>query len=469
MESQSEKTNTPGFITKNHIGKLRKIILFLLLFILTPEAYNQVQVRESPPSGYRTRIRNYIDTLRIVDTHEHLFNPDLLKQSTLLDFMLLFNMQNYYDFVSSGLPRNTFLTLVGDSLSISGKWDLIEPYWKGSGNTAYNRVSLIAADHLFGIDDINRTTIGPLSDKIRNAYKGNWFNYVAEEKCRFDFIIQDGDRMGPEYKKIRYVSRYTPWITVRSKYRVDSISVMQVSEIKTLEDFVASLEDKLIQDLKNKGIVGIKINMAYSRSLNVERVKTEAARKVFRSLMDNKEYEHMTWQTAKPLQDYMVIKLLELADKHDLPVAIHTGIQTGNGNRLENSNPLLLANLFQDFPAVRFSLFHGSYPFGGELATLAKNYPNVYIDMCWLYAIAPSYSERYLHEWLETVPANKIMAFGGDYNNIENVYGELVVAKQIITRVLTDKVRERYMSEERAMAIAKMILHDNAVSFYKLR
>lgn len=51
------------------------------------------------------------------------------------------------------------------------------------------------------------------------------------------------------------------------------------------------------------------------------------------------------------------------------------------------------------------------FEIGGELSTLAKKSRNVYLGMCWLYIISPSKSERYLHEWLETVPANKIRAF----------------------------------------------------------
>lgn len=141
----------------------------------------------------------------------------------------------------------------------------------------------------------------------------------------------------------------------------------------------------------------------------------------------------------------------------------------GDGNYIENSNPTLLANLFHKYRDVRFILFHGGYPFGSELASLAKNFRHVYIDLCWLYIISPSYAERNLHEWLETVPANKIMAFGGDYHNAENVYGHLLFAREIVTRVLTEKVRERYFSEEEAIKIASMIFHDNAVRIFGLK
>ena len=147
---------------------------------------------------------------------------------------------------------------------------------------------------------------------------------------------------------------------------------------------------------------------------------------------------------------------------------IHTGLQTGNGNIIENSKPTHLVNLFSEYPDVTFILYHGSFPYGGELTTIAKYFPNVCIDMCWMYVISPSYSERYLNEWIETVPASKIMGFGGDYLNVENAYGHLLMAKQVITRVLTSKVKEGYLSENEAINIARMILHDNAVRIFKL-
>jgi len=195
-------------------------------------------------------------------------------------------------------------------------------------------------------------------------------------------------------------------------------------------------------------------------------VDKETAEKIFTKIQNSKN--PLPFDSVKPLSDYMWHRTIELARKYNKPIQIHTGLQAGDGNYIENSNPALLANLFLKYRDVKFILFHGGYPYGSELATLAKNFQNVYIDLCWLYIISPSYSERYLHEWLETVPANKIMAFGGDYHNIENVYGHLLFAKQIIANVLTEKVKDGYFSEEEAIKFADMMLHDNAVNLFKL-
>jgi len=266
----------------------------------------------------------------------------------------------------------------------------------------------------------------------------------------------------------RYAKRFESWLTVRSKYGIDSLAILQLDPIYTLEDFVKSLNLAFENEVK-KGMTVVKIFIAYSRTLSSEKVETEAARKVFHSLVNGDEDHVISFKDAKPLQDYMLYRLLDLAEKHKIPVAFHTGLQTGPGNIISNSNPTLLTNLFKDYPGINFVLYHGSYPFGGELSALAKNYKNVYIDMNWVWSISPTYSERYLNEWLETVPAGRLIAFGGDCMAAENVFSELIRSKHIISDVLCHKVSDGYLSESEAKTIARMILYDNAAKLYNLQ
>jgi predicted TIM-barrel fold metal-dependent hydrolase len=185
--------------------------------------------------------------------------------------------------------------------------------------------------------------------------------------------------------------------------------------------------------------------------------------------MSDSGSQPLDFEIVKPLQDYMMHRIIQLARKYDLPMQIHTGLQAGDGNIIANANPSHLNNLFLQYRDVRFLLMHGAYPYGGELSALAKNFQNVYIDMCWMYIISPSYSERYLHEWLETVPANKILAFGGDYHNVENTYGHALMARAVVSKVLIEKTASGYLTEEEATEIAGWILRDNAISFFKIK
>jgi len=446
--------------------RIRTLVLFLIVCI-TP-CSGQVLPGSAPAAGYEERIRGYIDTMRIFDTHEHLFEPTLLKEADFFDFTILLQQNSFDDLVSAGMPLSYFDRLYSGSLTPSAKWKLIEPYWKKSFNTTANRVLLLAIKDLYGINSLNSSTVETLTQRMKKSYEGDWFNTIIRDSCRIDHIIQSGDSLQSGKGTVKYAYRFGPWLTVRTKYSIDSLAIMQVDPIYTLEDFVKSLNLSFEKALKN-GMVAVKINFAYNRSLKIENVSVEAARKVFRTLVNGNEDLKMSYMDAKPLQDYMVHQLLKMAQKAKMPVAFHTGIQAGTGNTIENSNPALLSPIFFQYPDINFVLFHGSYPFGGELSCLVKTYKNAFIDMNWTYTISPGFTVRYLNEWLETVPASKIMAFGGDQRCVEITYGNLVLAREIISGVLTAKVRDGYLTESEAITVAKMILHDNGKQFYNIR
>jgi len=82
--------------------------------------------------------------------------------------------------------------------------------------------------------------------------------------------------------------------------------------------------------------------------------------------------------------------------------------------------------------------------------------------------ISPAVGRRALDEWLETVPGNKIMAFGGDYRIPEGAYAHAVMAREVVAKVLAAKVEEGYFSEGEAKTLAKRLLHDNAYELFRL-
>jgi predicted TIM-barrel fold metal-dependent hydrolase len=445
---------------------MKSIYFFLIWSSIPVLTTAQVRVKPSPSKGFEQRISAYIDNMTIVDTHEHLMSMSALKERTTLDFMVLLQHYSALDLQSAGSPP--IYKIRDDAvLSIQDKWDILKPSWEGSKNTAYNRATLLAADELFGVDDINESTVELLSERINKAYQNeNWINYMVEKKCKIDFLIQDSEDRSFGTDGFRYVKRLDHFVHIHAKEHIQSVAEEQNMRIETLDDLVQALE-KAFENAKEKGIVGIKTALAYDRILHFRDESKEDAEKIFRKLMDSPAEYYYAFDEVRPLQDYMMHRLLDIARDNQLPVQVHTGLHI-NKNHIENSNPIHLTNLFFEYPDVKFVLFHGSYPYGGELSAIAKNFPNVYIDMCWLYVISPSYSERYLNEWLETVPASKIMAFGGDYLNVENAYAHLLFAKQLITKVLVDKVRSGYFSESEATGIAQMMLHDNAVNLFKL-
>ena len=444
-----------------------KLKATLILAFISLIVQAQVRIYPEAKPGYEQRIRDHIENMRIVDTHEHLMNPAGIANSNMCDFTLLLHHYADDDIKSAGMSKTTFDGMLDDkSLTILEKWNAIKPHWENSKNTAYNRVVLLTIKKLFGFDNLDETTVEPLSAAIKEAYKTDWHKTIFEDRCKMDFIIVDGnDRSFGDPAIFRYVTRFN-YLRLASESDMVKLAAQNDMKIQTLDDLLASLDKDFQQALK-KGFEAVKVGDAYHRSLYFEDVKKEKAEEVFKMIMKSKE--PLPSETIKPLSDYMMHRIIELARKHNKPIQIHTGLQAGDGNYISNSNPVLLANLFLQYRDVKFVLFHGGYPYGSELASLGKNFQNVYIDLCWLYIISPSYSERYLHEWLETIPTNKIMAFGGDYHNAENVYGHMLFAKEIIGNVLVEKVRDGYFSEEEALKVATMMLHDNAVNLFGLK
>ena len=164
----------------------------------------------------------------------------------------------------------------------------------------------------------------------------------------------------------------------------------------------------------------------------------------------------------------MMHALLRLADQRGLTVQVHTGIQEGNGNVIADSNPVNLTNCFLEYENITFDIFHMGYPYTQELSNLAKNFRNVNIDMCWGHIISPEAARRALSEWLDAVPANKIIAFGGDYCFVDGVYGHQKLARENVATVLADKVADGSFDLDRAKQIAHWLFVDNPARILKL-
>jgi hypothetical protein len=404
--------------------------MFFLLSSLFTHA--QINVSGLPKEGFEERIRSAVNDIRIIDTHEHLLTEeDRLKNTSPIDFSYLFRHYAKEDLISSVNNKGVIELLYRSDFSLEDRWSLFEPIYESSKNTGYLKVAQIAARDLFGISEINKNTISLLSKRMNEANKPGWYNYVLKEKSKIDFSIMDMGHRKFDEKFYRHVERFDQFIQISSKAEVIGYGNQINIEVKNLSDYVAVLRKNFEKGIDFK-MIGVKSGLAYSRILKYDNVSEKQASSIFDKLMNGTVIDQME---IKALQDYLMHRLLNLIDEYDIPFQIHTGLHAGNGNTITNSNPTHLANLFMEYPEVDFCLFHGGYPYGGELSTLAKNFPNVFIDMCWLYIISPSYSERYLHEWLETVPANKIMAFGGDYNFVEGVYAHAVMAREVISNV----------------------------------
>ena len=158
---------------------------------------------------------------------------------------------------------------------------------------------------------------------------------------------------------------------------------------------------------------------------------------------------------------------VEKCTEYGLPLQIHTGYLAGNWKSLEQGRPFKLNNLLLKYQNTKFILLHGGYPWYPEAGVLAKNFPNVYLDIVWLPQVSREAAVDALHQWLDSIPYNKFF-WGGDCSIIEGSAGALVEMRDVLAQVLAERVDGGQMSLELAEDMAVKILRENAIRVFQM-
>jgi predicted TIM-barrel fold metal-dependent hydrolase len=425
---------------------------------------------------------DHINTLEIIDTHEHL--PCKEEDRDMEADVLQEYLAHYFnrDLISAGFPNAEYDRLIEEDMSVGDRWKMVEPYWEACRYTGYGRALDITARDIYGVDRIDSSTIEELNNKFEKTKKPGHFKKILKDKCKIKTSLLNVETLSTDYDPREERSIHCDKELYSPVYRVGKLvhpdfwsqikNIEKQSEVK-ITSFSSWLEatETMIEKAYEMGAVALKNALAYVRTLRYDRVTRAQAEEEFNRIFSTShmpDWHELPAPTGKAFQDYMFHFILDIANKKNLVVQIHTGIQEGSGNILSNSNPELLSNLFLEYPDVTFDLFHISYPYQAELTVLAKNFSNVFIDMCWAHIVSPNASVNSLLEWFDTVPLNKISAFGGDYLFIDGVYGHLKLAQQDVAKALAIKVGDGLFDMEKAKEVAGMLFYKNPRNIFKL-
>jgi uncharacterized protein len=225
-----------------------------------------------------------------------------------------------------------------------------------------------------------------------------------------------------------------------------------------------------LADNKKKGGVAMKFEAAYFRPLHFSDPPRERAEAIY------SKYRPGGVPSAEEyriFQDYVFRLLIDEAGKLNLPVHFHSAVGIGDYFSMRNGNPLNLENVVRDprYSKVNFVLIHGGYPYTLDMIwmTAAKN---VYTDSSLMgYYVYPSELKNILKQWISLFP-DKIM-FGSDAFPFNEAVGAEETfwlaarsARTGLAAALAELVSEGAFSEEKALELAHMYLHDNAAKLY---
>jgi hypothetical protein len=417
-----------------------------------------------------------IEKLPVIDCHEHTVGPreELGKKEPIASLI-----QGYVqsDLISAGISQKELDILNDDSVDTEKKWDIFEKFWKRIRFTAYGRVTRTIMEDLYGEKEISPESLMRIRDKLIQPTRETYDSLLdrANIKLMLSDVLGDLDSLKRfiegkffDYNRIRFLFSLPQFHNnVRSFDFLQKVGSLLDRHITSLEDYLESVFE-LIKRAKERGVIGIKDQSAYIRTLDYQLVPRYEAEKLFnRILSDPRNF--LGWPESKPLNDYLFHQFMNFAKELNLPVQIHTGHMAGIRNRIEKTNAVLLTNIFELYQDVKFDLFHGNWPYIGEILFLGKNYPNVHIDLCWVNIIDPIYSEELYSRAVLTVPHVKINGFGGDYFDVpEYIVCHLKIARENMTRALVRLIKINWIDEDSAVEIARSWLFENPRSLFNL-
>jgi len=435
----------------------------------------------APKSGLlEQRLLASFEKLEIADTHEHFFDErDRISQH--VDFFTLAQGYTTSDLVSAGLSAESSRLIRNEQAPEMERWQAFEKYWKYTRYTGYGQALRLAVHDLYGGKDVSASTIHEINEAIRARNKPGIYRYILRERARIRFCVEDDSCGGcikigstkENFDLFVLARRFDKFIVPATPSDMKQLESATGVSITSLENLERAAERSFEQNLA-EGMSVVKIGLAYMRDLLFQEVEKADAERDFEALMRAERPAPQGFRTAfvrpfRRLEDYMFHHVMRLADAHHVPVQIHTGLFAGNGNAITNSKPTHLINTFLLYPRIQFDLFHLGIPYQEELGILAKSFPNVYADFCWAYVVSPEVSRRALAEFLESVPVNKILGFGGDYKYPELSYAHAKMARRALAQVMAVKVENGLCNEQEAFEIGRLVLYQNAARLFAWR
>ncbi len=409
----------------------------------------------------RERVLEELQGLRTVDCHSH---TKLRKDYYGGGPFDLFTLGGYFE---RDIESTTGQAPYAGASSDEEKWNVLRGVLAKARNVSYWRHSLVVYRELLGFEDaeLDDDNWQRLSAAIsEKSADDGWYDHVTNEVCGLQTQVrnvpwfQDWE---PEY--FTATLRMERALALHDRETRRGLEEYMDASIGSLADakrMLAQLTERYVK----RGAVGIKLAHAYERTLASDNVPEATAARCFDRMLSG---GRIGPADIRCLQDHLIYYLADLAGQMGLVFQIHTGVQR-NWRNLPDSNPLHLIPLLAAFPDVRFDLFHAGYPWSREMGMLAKHYPNVWLNMAWMYCVSVAASRQLLSEWIDLVPGYRLLGFGSDVGFPEFIYGHLVMARSCVADVLAAKVERDFLSEEEAVSLARRMFRDNAIELYGL-
>jgi len=222
-----------------------------------------------------------------------------------------------------------------------------------------------------------------------------------------------------------------------------------------------------VETARADGFVALKSIIAYRTGLAAQPTSRGEAAAAFGPVKERARRDGRVRLAAKPLNDYLLLRALEIAERHATPVQIHTGFGDADLD-LREANPLHLRPLLESgrYANVPFVLLHASYPYVRELGYLAAIYANVYADVGLAIPHLAAEIPTMLRQLLSLAPSTKVL-YSSDASQIPELFWLAARwGRRGLGMVLDELIALGALDGGEALAVARGVLGGNAAGIY---
>ena len=334
-------------------------------------------------------------------------------------------------------------------------------------HTGYGEAVRLIAREVYGLDSITADGLEAAQRKLEELRRPGERLRLLSEVAGLDHVQIDDFRWAcePDESGPDFFLYDISWCALRRR-RLKAEEILQETgvEVSTLED----LREAMAAIFRRYAAcaIAVKAQHAYTRTLRWEERSDEEAARALAAVLAGGEVDEAT---RLVLGDWCWARGVELAIEHNLPFKLHTGHHAGTGEmpidwvRAGNLCPLLAR-----YPDARFVLMHTAYPYSDELVSIAKHYPNVWVDLCWAWSIDPYSSADFVRRFLHAVPSNKLFGFGGDTFWPTSAVAYSIQARRGLQRALEAEIAEGDLTEQEAITIARRLMRGNQYACFDI-
>jgi hypothetical protein len=279
-----------------------------------------------------------------------------------------------------------------------------------------------------------------------------------------DYGLAGADRMSiPGMRASLPMCRIEP--ILRLETMAQDLIMKYESFDQVVEEFLATVEGA-----RGSGHVGLKSIIAYRTGLAIRQTSKAEAMAAFHPVRERSKRDGAIRLADKPLNDYLVLHALEVAEKQELPVQFHTGLGDNDLDMLY-ANPLHMRPLFESgkYKHVPFVLLHASYPYVRELGYLASLYSNVWMDMGLAIPFATLDIPSVWRQALSVTPLSKVL-FSTDAYSIPDIFWLAARwGRWGLAKVLEELVVVGAFTQAEALESARQIFHGTAARLYGIK